>query len=456
MRQLYYSDNLPVLKDMDAKSVDLIYLDPPFNSNRTYNIIYPDDLGQVTAFEDTWAWTPECDTHLDEMAAAGHGAARIVNALVEGMGKTQLSAYLVNMAVRLVELRRILKPEGSFYLHCDPTAGHYLKIILDAVFGHKNFRNELVWQYSTFHGSKQAYKKNYDQIFFYTNRKKYYFDWKAIAEPYDPLTVKRFDKVDDEGQYKIIKGKKFYRGVGTPPNACFFIPQLQLNSDEHLGYPTQKPLALLDRIIKASSKVGDVVLDPFCGCGTSVAAAENNRRRWIGIDITYSSIAAIQERFRRERKDIWDQIEIIGRPETPAAVDTKLLDTTSPLYARKEFEKFCVTVIRGLPNSKMGADGGIDGRIVLANKKQAIISVKSGKPTVENIRSLKGLLNATQIAGVFITRQPPTQSMRDFANQAGVTKVGDGGLFQSGAFPVLQILTLEDILTGKRPKLPYI
>ena len=213
---------------------------------------------------------------------------------------------------------------------------------------------------------------------------------------------------------------------------------------------------MLDRIIKASSQVGDIVLDPFCGCGTTVAAAENNRRQWIGIDITYSSIAAIQERFRRERRDIWKQIEIIGRPETPAAVDTKLLSSASPLYARKEFEKYCVTVIGGLPNSKMGADGGIDGRIALANKKQAIISVKSGKPTIEQIRSLKGLLDKKQVAGVFITRHSPTRPMREFANRAGTTSVGGGGLFQSGVFPVLQILTLEDILTGKRPKLPYI
>ncbi len=454
MRQLYYSDNLPVLRTIPDALVDLVYLDPPFKSDRAYNIIYPDDLGQVTAFEDTWVWAPECDDHLNMMTAAGHPVSGLLDALVTSMGKTQLNAYLVNMAARLVELRRVLKPTGSLYLHCDATASHYLKLVLDAVFGNKNFKNELVWEYSTFHGSKRAYKKNYDQIFFYVRSKNYYFDWEAIAEPYDPLTIKRFDKEDEHGRYKIVKGKKFYMGRGTPPNSCFFIPQLQMNSDEYLGYPTQKPLALLDRIIRASSNLDDIVLDPFCGCGTTISAAENAHRQWIGIDVTYAAIAAIQERFRRERRDIWGEIEIIGRPETPEEVDTKLLNTSSPLYPRKEFEKFCVTVIGGLPNNQMGADGGIDGRIVLANRKQAIVSVKSGRPTVEQIRSLKGLLTDKQIAGVFITRQPPTRPMQQFAQQAGVTQL-EGGLFQSTSFPVLQILTLEDILTGKRPALPY-
>ncbi len=192
------------------------------------------------------------------------------------------------MAVRLVELYRILKQTGSLYLHCDPTASHYLKIVLDAVFGNKSFKNELAWQYSTFHGSKRAYKKNYDQIFFYAKGKNYYFDWEAVAEPYDPLTIKRFDKEDENGRYKIVKGKKFYMGKGTPPNASFFMPQLQMNSAEHLGYPTQKPIALLDRIVRASSEIDGIVLDPFCGCGTTIAAAENAQRQWIGIDVTYA------------------------------------------------------------------------------------------------------------------------------------------------------------------------
>ena len=440
---------------MPDEFVDLIYLDPPFNSNRAYNIIYPGDLGQVTAFEDTWYWTPECDMLLESIQR-GHPAGRVLGSLVEGMGKIQLNAYLVSMTARLIEMQRILKPTGSLYLHCDPTASHYLKIVLDAVFGHKNFKNELVWQYSTFHSSKRAYKKNYDQILFYTKGKNYYFDWEVIAEPYDPLTVKRFDKEDEDGRYKIVKGKKFHMGKGTPPNASFFMPQLQLNSQEHLGYPTQKPLALLDRIIAASSNPGDIVLDPFCGCGTAIEAAENGNRQWIGIDITYAAISAIQERFRRNRRDIWEDVQIEGKPETVEEIDTTLLNQASPLYARKEFEKFCVASIGGMPNNKMGADGGIDGRIPLEEGKQALVSVKSGQVSVAQLRELKGLLTDKHIAGVFITRQPPTRPMVEFANTAGIAEIERPikGFLPARTCPVLQIMTLEDILTGKPVDLP--
>ena len=214
IRQLYYGDNLPVLRTMPDALVDLIYLDPPFNSNRAYNVIYPDDMGQVTAFEDTWAWKTECDHYLADIEAHTSELSHILPALVQGMGKTQLSAYLVNMAVRLLELHRVLKPTGSLYLHCDPTASHYLKVVLDAIFGHGNFRNELVWQYSTFHGSKRAYKKNYDQIFFYTNTQKHHFDWESIAEPYDPEAVSKIlAQQDDEAgelhEAEIVGGMIF-------------------------------------------------------------------------------------------------------------------------------------------------------------------------------------------------------------------------------------------------------
>ena len=210
---------------------------------------------------------------------------------------------------------------------------------------------------------------------------------------------------------------------------------IKRSSKERL-YPTQKPLSLLQRILLASSNTDDIVLDPFCGCGTTIIAAENTRRRWIGIDITYAAIAAIQERFKRYRIDIWDKIQIEGEPRTAEEVDEKLLNEASPLYVRKEFEKFCVTVVGGIPNDTMGADGGIDGRIALAKGKQAIISVKSGKTTIEQIRSLKGILDKRQIAGVFITRQPPTRPMSNFANKAGVVTLStsQGNLFTDRLF----------------------
>ena len=547
MRTLYYSDNLPVLRAIPSASVDLIYLDPPFNSERAYNIIYPDDLGQMTAFEDTWIWTPECDVHLEEMLSTGHEAGRLVNALVEGIQKTQLSAYLVNMAVRLVEMHRILKSTGSLYIHCDPTASHYLKIVLDGIFGRKNFRNEIIWRRTAAHNKVNRWGPIHDVLLFYTSSDNY--TWNNPSQPYMLGHVKKHFTEDEHGFKTAYYGNvltgsgtrnglsgKPWRGIDpTAKGRHWAIPsklwedsgldKTGLNQHEQLDmlyeagfiqikegaawpmyerrirqgegpatgdiwayqpytggtvygnnkeidadvswikrgskerlYPTQKPLGLLTRILSASSNVDDVVLDPFCGCGTTIIAAENARRQWIGIDITYAAIAAIQERFKRGRVDVWDKIQIEGQPQTAEEVDEKLLNETSPLYVRKEFEKFCVTVVGGVPNDTMGADGGIDGRIALARGKQAIISVKSGKPTVEQIRSLKGLLDQKQVAGVFITRRPPTRPMRDFANQAGVVKLpaSQRSLFTSDPFPVLQILMLEEILAGERPKLPGI
>lgn len=213
----------------------------------------------------------------------------------------------------------------------------------------------------------------------------------------------------------------------------------------------------MDRIIKASSQVGDVVLDPFCGCGTAIEAAENGNRQWIGIDVTYAAISAIQERFRRNRIDVWRQVQIEGAPETVEQVDHTLLNQAHPLYARKEFEKFCVATIGGMPNDKMGADGGIDGRIPLEGGKRALVSVKSGEVGVAQLRELRGLLDKKHIAGVFVTRRPPTQPMLDFANQAGIAHLEDPkkqSLLPSRTCPVLQIVTLEDILAGKPLDLP--
>ena len=228
------------------------------------------------------------------------------------------------------------------------------------------------------------------------------------------------------------------------------------NQIEYLGYPTQKPVALLDKLIRASCPPGGMVLDPFCGCGTTVAAAEILRRRWIGIDITYAAIAAIKERFRRrDELHLWGKIEILGEPQTPAEVDQRLLAEGSEALARKEFEKFCVTTIGGLPNNKMGADGGIDGRIPLEGNLTAICSVKSGKVSVRAVRELKGLLNDKQVAGVLITRHAPTAPMRDFARRAGMVQTDQIGLYQADPYPQIQILTLEEILKGQLPQLPF-
>ena len=451
IRQLYYGDNLPILRTMPDDFVDLCYTDPPFNSNRAYNIIYPGDLGQVTAFEDTWYWTPDCDQYLADIEANTGEIGQLVPALVRGMGKTQLSAYLVNMAVRLAEIRRVLKPTGTFYLHCDPTAGHYLKVVLDAIFGRENFLNEIIWHYTGGGRSKRYFSRKHDTIFWYGKAaRKATFNIDAVRVPYKETSGYAKSGITSASG-KVYKPHP----DGTPVDDVWDIPIINPLSKERLGFPTQKPLILLDRIVRASSNTGDTILDPFCGCGTAIEAAENAGRNWVGIDITYAAIAAIKERFKRNRIDVWDQIEIRGQPQTVADVDGSLLAQGSPQHARKEFEKFCVATIGGVPNNKMGADGGIDGRIALAENKQAIVSVKSGAVDVRQVRELKGLLTDKHVAGVFVTRQPPTRPMVEFANKAGLVQGLGTGFFKSKPHPAIQILTLEEILTGKRPELPY-
>ena len=319
IRKLYYSDNLPVLENMEDEFVDLIYLDPPFNSNRAYNIIWPDDLGQVTAFDDTWSWSPECDVILQNISHLD--SKRILNAFVDAMGKVQICAYLVNMAVRLIEMKRILKSTGSIYLHCDPTASHYLKIIMDEIFGRKNFQNEIIWHYRRWTGKAKKFQKLHDVIFFYTKTDTYNFN--VLYTDYTEGSVNRkmqgvLNRFKDGKSHFVSNESIDEKGVRE--NDVWQIPFVAPSAKERLGYPTQKPLALLKRILNASSNEGDVVLDPFCGCGTTVIASEALRRHWIGIDITYSSIAAIKERFKREKFTTWGNIQLLGEPATEEEV----------------------------------------------------------------------------------------------------------------------------------------
>ena len=431
---------------MDDESVDLIYLDPPFNSNRAYNIIYEDDI-QAQAFDDTWIWTPECDRIL---AKDGPGM-DMLRAMVGGMGKIHMAAYLVMMTPRLAELHRILKNTGSIYLHCDPTASHYLKVIMDSIFETRNFRNEIVWRMGWVSGyktQKKGWIRNHDTMLYYLKSKKATGKFNKEYLPYPKDYVRR------DG--KRPKGKGFpIEDTWNCSEGDILNSIMIMSFSKEKLYPTQKPIKLLDRIVRASSNPGDIILDPFCGCGTTVHAAENLNRNWIGIDITYSAIAAIQERFKRARQDIWDKISIENRPTTMQQVEDRFLNGKQSLSARKEFEKFCVTTIGGLPNETMGADGGIDGRIRLQESKRALVSVKSGRVDVRQVRELKGLLGEKDIAGVFITKQKPTTPMIEFANQAGICKMKGDGLFSIDPFPKMQILTLEQILNGKTPNIPY-
>lgn len=367
---LYFGENLDVLRQqIDTESVDLIYLDPPFNSKVSYNILYKEPTGrasaaQVNAFEDTWHWGADAAAAFDEIMSSGSRAAGIVSAMRSFLGENDMMAYLVMMAVRLIELHRVLKPTGSLYLHCDPTASHYLKIVLDSIFGPTGFANELVWQRTTPKGlAFTKFAANHDIILAY--RKSGAFVWNAQYLPYSEEYLARYNLVDDKtkkrfqatsllnpnqnrpnltyefhGHLRVWRwtkermlqaernGKIYFPPRGGVPREKRFledqegvpvssvwtdIPPVNAMAEERIGYPTQKPRALLERIIEASSNVGDVVLDPFCGCGTAVHAAQQLGRRWIGIDITHIAIQIILDRLKKYFPA--ESPLVVGRPE---------------------------------------------------------------------------------------------------------------------------------------------
>ena len=331
MTRLYYGDNLDVLRQHIADdSVDLIYLDPPFNSNATYNVLFRTHAGdesraQIEAFDDTWHWGPQAEDEYDELTKgrAPIEVARFIEAMRIVLGTSDMLAYLVMMAPRLLEMRRVLKSTGCIYLRCDPTASHSLKLLMDAVFGGQSFRNEIVWHYQTFHGNvKHYWPKKHDTLFFYTKGDDWTFTqlfdtdvedtidgrrWRAYLTPENtivgadmPMQDTRFTRyyrrfVRENGR-EPGPDDVVYDVKGQPVDTVWDIKAVDPKDNERLGYPTQKPLALLDRIIRASCPDNGVILDPFCGCGTAVDAAQQLERRWIGIDITYIAIDLIIKR----------------------------------------------------------------------------------------------------------------------------------------------------------------
>lgn len=540
LNRLFYGDNLEVLRErVPAASVDLVYLDPPFNSARSYNVIFnrndvvnDADSAQIQAFDDTWKWTPVTEQQFvgyisGELPTEVADALRAFHTL---LGRNDAMAYLVNMAPRLVELHRVLRSGGSLYLHCDPTMSHYLKVLLDTIFSPVCFKSEIIWKRTTAHNSAKRYGPIHDVIFYYVKSEKS-FTWNPQHQDYSEAYV--------ESKYRFVdeKTKQLFRlsdmtGPGVrqgdsglpwkhfnptsigrhwqPPSYCYWKYQQMTGNDladfplidrlgeldriglvkwpdkpngkpehkryledmpgvalqdvwtdidpinaraaERLGYPTQKPLKLLDRIIAASTNGGDTVLDPFAGCGTAIDSAQQLKRKWIGIDVTYIAVDLIEKRLQNTfGGDIDGTYEVLGIPRDRRAA--LALFSRSPF----EFERWAVTLLNGRPNQRQVGDKGIDGVATFPLDARgvvgrALISVKGGRQLNPSmVRDLGGTV-ATQQAemGVLITNGQPTRGMVDEANHAG-TYVHP---HYDRPFPRIQIITVDELLSGKRPTMP--
>lgn len=534
MNFLYYGDNLGVLKEhIKDETVDLVYLDPPFNSNQDYNVLFAEKGGtkaaaQIKAFEDTWEWNTAAAESFEAAVEKGGRVAQAMLAFKTFLGQSDMLAYLSMMAPRLVELHRVLKPTGSIYLHCDPTASHHLKMLMDGIFGPNRFMNEITWKRSSAHSDTKQGMKRYgrirDILLVYTKSETY--TWNPQYTPYTPeylegeyrhvapdgrryaegnlsaarpggdtqyewrvkrpLTGGRWQP-DLHDEYKHPKHGVEYQGV-VPYNGRYWayskenmiqfakagclihrktgmprlmqfaeeMPGVPLQDlwddirpalgDEDLGYPTQKPLALLERIIKASSNEGDVVLDSFCGCGTTIAAAQKLNRPWIGIDITHLAISLIKARLL----DSYGQkatYKVIGEPADFSGASQLAKDDPY------QFQWWALGLVGARPvEKKKGADHGIDGRLyfhdepVAGKTKQIILSVKGGGTSVKDVRDLRGVIDREKAEqGVLITLQGPTKPM--------YAEAADAGFYESLAWktkhPRLQIITIEELLGGK-------
>ena len=538
---LYYGDNLTVLREhVPDESVDLVYLDPPFNSNASYNVLFKEQSGeespaQIKAFTDTWEWTLESlRTYENEIMlnpATPDNVKEMVKAFRQFIGDNAMMAYLVMMTTRLVEMRRVLKPTGSIYLHCDPTAGHYLKVLMDAIFGKDFFRSEISWRRTNAHNDAKQGRRQYgnvrDTILFYTKEHKWTWNW--LYTEYDKEYVETFYKLTEKDtgrryqmdnltaakpggdtsyewrvkremggdweadlaneytsplqgwEYKGVlpyqgrywayskelmrsmanEGRLVYTRNGTPRFKRYLdeMSGVPLQNDwtdirpasrsESLGYPTQKPQALLERIIQASSNEGDVVLDPFCGCGTAIAAAQKLNRNWIGIDITHLAGALMKNRLKTAFNILpGKDYRVVGEP-----VDVGSARALAK-QDRFQFEFWAISLLEAFPrekkNKKRGADQGVDGVVYFVDgpkraMHKAIVQVKSGHVQSSLIRDLVGTVEREQASmGLFITLEPPTQPMTKEAVSAGLYH---SEVWQRD-YPKIQIRTVEELLAG--------
>ena len=516
---LYYGDNLQVIREqIPGESVDLVYLDPPFNSNASYNVLFRERTGeespaQIKAFSDTWEWTQETEYTFEvdiiQNPAVPSAVKDMVTAFRQFVGRNSMMAYLVMMAPRLVELHRVLEPTRSLYLHCDPTASHYLKILLDAVFGKQNFRNELVWKRTSAHSDVSQGARHmgriHDTILRYS--KGAVLNWNAVYVPYDREYIDSVYRYTDEfgrryqtqplhaakaggdtryewngrlpppGRYWAYSRENMerldaenriaYSHTATPRYKIYLdespgkplqdiwddVPPVHVKPKDRLGYPTQKPEALLERIISASSNEGDVVLDPFCGCGTAVAAAQKLGRKWLGIDITHLAVALMKNRLKTAFDlDPIEDYAVIGEPQDESSA--RALWQQDPY----QFQFWAVSLLEAQPQSeqKRGADRGIDGLLYFIDgpkrsPQKIIVQVKGGQVTVSQIRDLMAVVDREKAAlGLFISLDPPTAPMR--------TEAANGGFFHSDLwqrdFPKMQLRTIGEMLAGNGFDLP--
>jgi len=509
--KLFYGDNLDVLRDeIGQESVDLIYLDPPFNSNANYNVLFKSKTGegadaQITAFEDTWHWNDKAEDAFDQVMRSGlSGASELLRAMRGFLGENDMMAYLAMMAIRLIELHRVLKPTGSLYLHCDPTASHYLKLLLDGVFGAQNYRNEIVWLRTNAHNMRsRGWPKSNDTIFFYTKSdtftfhqqyggfseaqlKRYkedengrlytgqdltfstvnpdrQFEWRGTAPPPNRSWGASLEQLEEWWEQGLIltkkdgtprlDGHKVYldEKLGKPFDTNWVdIPRVGNTAQERLGYPTQKPQTLLERIISASSNEGDTVLDPFCGCGTAAHAAQKLRRQWVGIDITHLAIREIEKRLKSAFPGI--EFEVHGTPKDLASAQ----DLAA--HDKHQFELWALAQVDAQPwkGGRKGPDGGIDGIIYFKpdgkRTERAIVEVKGGGTGVKDIGRLAQVMEREKAPlGVLVTAEMPTSAM--IKDAAAVGRFEDEW---GRTYPRLQIITLAELFQGKKPDIPFV
>ncbi|HUV04526.1 MAG TPA: site-specific DNA-methyltransferase [Armatimonadota bacterium] len=503
---LYYGDNLPIMREHIAdESVDLVYLDPPFNSARDYNVLFKqakkdENQAQITAFTDTWQWSKR---RYEEFFEDPRNARLfdLMESLYRILGQSEMMAYLLMMAPRVLELHRVLKRTGSLYLHCDPVASHYLKILLDVAFGPQRFVNEITWKRTSSHNDSMKWMAVADTIFYYCKGRERV--WNPQFLGHDPAYVHEFYRHEDErGVYRLdhvirsatmglrpnltyeykgytppygwrvvreklekldAEGRIEWSGTGRPYLKRYLheqrgtrisslitdIPPIGAQAQERMGYPTQKPLALLERIVSASSNPGDLVLDPFCGCGTAVVAAEKLGRKWIGIDITYIAldlmISRLAENFGLKRGQDYD---VIGDPKD--AYSAHKLFEESP----KQFEIWAVGLVAGVPQPDKSGDKGIDGKVYfmdLQGKLQwAVCQVKGGHLTPSVIRDFAHVIEREKAAmGFFICLETPTKGMCREADELGFFDSPSGRKIAK-----LQVRTIKELLEGNEFDFP--